>query len=75
MECNVVVENGIPEWECRDGRIVPVNEMETKHIWQARQKLLQWIQRESDPDVLRDLRAWKRRFMQEIRRRKAAGGE
>jgi hypothetical protein len=62
-----------PIWESRDGRAIPLDDMHTPHIWAAFFKVKAWIKQESDPDVLKDLRAWKRKFKVEINRRKAAG--
>jgi hypothetical protein len=59
----------MPEWECRDGRVWPLDEMHTPHLWAVRASLKKWLATEQDPDVRRDLSSWQRRILKEIKAR------
>ena len=61
-----------PEWETRDGRVIPLDEMPSPHVGAARAKIREWLKGERDPDVRRDLTGWAKRFSKELKERDKA---
>jgi hypothetical protein len=60
------------EWETRDGRVIPLEEMHTPHIVNAAHRIKDWAKGEEDPQLRRELRSWRGRFRKELRRRQKA---
>jgi hypothetical protein len=56
-------------WATRDGREIPLDEMHTPHVHNARKSMREWLKGEDDPDVRRDLARWHKRFGKELRKR------
>lgn len=56
-------------WRTTDGREIPLREMFTHHIGNAKAVLRNWRKGERDPERQRDLKEWYRRFNRELSRR------
>lgn len=58
-------------WITRDGEVIMVEEMEDRHLMNARRVLSEWLAKEVRPAVRRDLKSWQWRFKRELTKREA----